>query len=56
MTGKITTIGDWKVYKTTHWGSSWNWVALYKDRVIDNFPTKTKAMKFVAQKIQEETK
>ena len=44
---KITTIGDWKVYKATHWGSSWNWVAMYKDRVIDNFTTKKKAMKFI---------
>ena len=36
---KITTIGDWKVYKTTNWGTSWNWVAMHKDTVIDNFPT-----------------
>ena len=44
---KITTIGDWKVYKTTNWGTSWNWVAMNKDTVIDNFPTKKKAMKFI---------
>ena len=44
---KITTIGDWKVYKTTNWGTSWNWVAMNKDIVIDNFPTKKKAMKFI---------
>ena len=45
--GKITTIGDWKVYKTTNWGASWNWVAMHQDTVIDNFPTKKKAMKFI---------
>lgn len=44
---KITTIGDWKVYKTTNWGTSWNWVAMHQDTVIDNFPTKKKAMKFI---------
>lgn len=50
---KITTIGDWKVYKTTNWGTSWNWVAMHKDKVIDNFLTKKKAMEFVSQYIQE---
>ena len=30
-----------------HKKPSWNWVAMYKDRVIDNFPTKKKAMKFI---------
>tara|TARA_R100000995_G_C3464178_1_gene114766 strand:- start:4 stop:195 length:192 start_codon:yes stop_codon:yes gene_type:complete len=44
---KITTIGDWRVYKTTNWGTSWNWVAMHKDTVIDNFPTKKKAIKFI---------
>lgn len=53
---KITTIGDWKVYKTTNWGTSWNWVAMHKDKVIDNFPTKKKAMEFVAQYIKEGAK
>ena len=45
--GKVTIIGDWKVYKTNNWGTSWNWVAMNKDTVIDNFPTKKKAIKFI---------
>ena len=50
---KITNIGEWKVYKADAPGSAWKWVAMHKDKVIDTFPTKKKAMQFVAKYIQE---
>ena len=53
---KITTIGDWKIYKGDAPSSSWKWVAMHEDKVIDTFPTKAKAMEFVAQYIQVDAK
>ena len=46
---------NWEVYKS-EWSSSWNWVASYKGKVIDKFPTKKKAEEFVIQQQKGETK
>ena len=36
----------WEVYKSSNWGSSFNWVLRYDSEVIDNFKTKKDAMNF----------
>ena len=36
----------WDVYKSTNWGSSFNWVLRFDGEVIDNFKTKKDAVAF----------
>jgi len=37
----------WKVYSSVGWRSSWKWVAMFENTVMDIFPTKTKAYEFI---------
>tara|TARA_A200000113_G_scaffold42806_1_gene34741 strand:+ start:747 stop:920 length:174 start_codon:yes stop_codon:yes gene_type:complete len=50
---EMTDQAKWDVFKGDLPGSSWKWVARYDGKVIATFPTKKKAMEFVAQYIKE---
>jgi hypothetical protein len=44
----------WKVYSSVGWRSSWKWVAMFENTVMDIFPTKTKAYEFINSFTKEE--
>ena len=43
----LSNNSKWKVYSSVGWRSSWKWVAMFENTVMDIFPTKTKALEFI---------